>query len=135
MKQCRLGTRSFFSSQALGPSSQESFSAHLRGVARYYDVPVFPYFARNVAFSQIPGGLMFLLLGSASLLWGSAESVAIGLLVGGMFCGVVCVLVTLDPPTFLKPQWMRHGERWNGRADDQVRVTYQWPGEPPNGTR
>ena len=61
----------------------------LRGMARYYDDPLFPYFARNIAFSLIPGGMASLLIASSAFLWSRAESVAIGLLLGGMLCAGV----------------------------------------------
>jgi hypothetical protein len=96
----------------------------LRGMARYYGDPVFPYFARNVAFSQIPGGIMFLLWAAAGLLWSRSEPVAVGLFLVGLLSGVVSWLMTLDPPEWLKPQWMREGEPWNGPVEEHGSVTY-----------
>jgi hypothetical protein len=85
----------------------------------------FPYFARNIAFSQIPGGVAFLLWFAAGLLWSTSEPLAIGLTLSGFLSGGVTVLVTLDPPEWLKPQWMRAGESWDGGMDEKTRVVYE----------
>src|SRR4051812_17948381 len=86
----------------------------LRGMARYYGDPLFPFYVRNGAFAMIPCGVAFLLLFVGGLFVPKAESLALVLFLGMPLSVLLAILLTYAPPKWLKPQWMRDGETWDG---------------------
>jgi hypothetical protein len=81
---------------------------HARGAARYYENDVYPVWARNAAFGLVPSGLSLLCLATALVLF-ELEYEGAGLLVSGLFLlfGVLSIILTLSPPRWAKPAWLR----------------------------
>jgi hypothetical protein len=87
----------------------------LRGMGRYYDNAIFPTWTRNVGLGMIPIGLVFLCWSVTGFLAESAPGVAEAAALASLLLMAVSMWVTYRPPAWIKPAWMRKGERWDAR--------------------
>jgi hypothetical protein len=85
----------------------------VRGVARYYFLPSFPFYARNWALGAVPLGISALLFGLGGALSRneSLEDAAAAAFGFAVLAAFAAVLLMLYAPSWTKPQWIRERER------------------------
>jgi hypothetical protein len=83
---------------------------HLRTMARWYHKRHLPFYVRNLPFTTIPYGLMFLAAFSAfALADGGLELAAGYVAVSSLLFVLLGIGFSVRPPEFLKPTWLRRG--------------------------
>ena len=83
---------------------------YLRKMARWYHKRHVPFYVRNLPFTLIPYGLLFLAwFGVIALADADLEKAAGYLAVGSLLFFLLGIAFSLRPPEFLKPQWLRRG--------------------------
>jgi len=97
-------------------------AGRMRGGASYYWDDALPFYARNVGFSLVPFGAMFLCWSAAGVLLRASNRVGYALIAAGVaFAGLAFVLL-IAPPAWVKPRWLRSVEATRYGSTTPTRV-------------
>ena len=81
-------------------------------MGRYYDDPLFPTWVRNAGLGLLPIGMIFLCWFVVGLR--PTADVAPGVALLSLAFFAMAMWLTYAPRGWIKPRWMRNGERWDG---------------------
>jgi hypothetical protein len=97
-----------------------------RVLARYYDEPFLPFFTRNMAFFNIPGGLVLLFWFLAALLSNTGETLTVLFLLLSFLSLGTGIWFLRTPPNWLKPHWLREVEERKRRKGVTTQSSVTW---------
>lgn len=80
---------------------------------RWYEDEHLPFYARNLAFIQVPVGVAFLLVGFSFIAFeahGDVRLLAPAFISCSCIMGLLALRISYRPPRWVKPQWLRERE-------------------------